>query len=45
MLLKKLPKKTFVVNGKTVTVSFALVEGVACNNIFSWPFLQKIKLQ
>ena len=36
-------KNPFVVNGKPVTVSLALGEGVACNTIFSWPFLQKIK--
>ena len=29
----------FVVNGQQVTVSFALGEGVACNTIFSCPFL------
>ena len=32
-----------MVNGKTVTVSLALEEGVACNTMFSWPFLKKIK--
>ena len=32
-----------MVNVKPVTVSLALGEGVACNTIFSWPFLQKIK--
>ena len=36
-------KTSFVVNGKMVTVSLALREGVACNTIFSWPFLQTIK--
>ena len=35
--------KKIVVNGQPVTVSLALGEGVACNNIFSWPFLQTIK--
>ena len=32
-----------MVNGKPVTVSLAIVEGVAFNTIFSWPFLQTIK--
>ena len=36
-------KTTFLVNGKPVTLSLALGEGVACNTIFSWPFLHKIK--
>ena len=36
-------KTPFVVNGKPVTVSLALGEGVACNTIFSWPFLHIIK--
>ena len=36
-------KNSLVVNGKPVTVSLALGEGVACNTIFSWPFLKKIK--
>ena len=33
----------FAVNGKPVTESLALGEGVTFNIIFSWPFLQKIK--
>ena len=33
----------FVVNGKPMTVSLDLVEGVTRNTIFSWPFLQAIK--
>ena len=36
-------KTPFVVNGKPVTVSLDLVEGVACNTTFLWLFLQKIK--
>ena len=36
-------KTSFVVNGKLVTVYLALGEGVACNTIFSWTFLQTIK--
>ena len=36
-------KNTFVVNGKPVTVYLAIGEGVACNTIFSWPFLKTIK--
>ena len=36
-------KNIFVVNGKLVIVSLTLGEGMACNTIFSWPFLQKIK--
>ena len=36
-------KTPFVLNGKPVTVSLALGEGVACNTIFSWKFLQTIK--
>ena len=32
-----------MVNEKLVTVSLSLGEGVACNTIFSWPFLQTIK--
>ena len=36
-------KTPFVVNGKPMTVSLALGEGVACNIIFSWTFLQTIK--
>ena len=36
-------KTPSVVNGKLVTVSLALGEGVACKSIFSWPFLQTIK--
>ena len=36
-------KNPFVVNGKLVIVSTALGEGVACNTIFLWPFLRKIK--
>ena len=36
-------KNTFVVSRKPVTVSLDLGEGVACNTIFSWPFLQTIK--
>ena len=36
-------KTPFVVNGKPVTVSLALVEGVVCNTIFSCPFLHIIK--
>ena len=36
-------KTPFVVNGQQVTVSFALGEGVACNTIFSYPFLYAIK--
>ena len=31
-----------MVNGKPVTLSIALGEGVACNTIFSWTFLHKI---
>ena len=37
-------KATFVVNGKPVTVSLAVGEGVACNTIFSCPLLQTIKV-
>ena len=37
-------KNTFVVNAKYVTVSLALGEGVACNTIFSWAFLQIINV-
>ena len=33
-----------MVNGQPVIVSLALGEGVACNTIFSWPFLQTIKV-
>ena len=36
-------KTYFVVNGKPKTVSLALGEGVACNTIFSWSFLKKIR--
>ena len=36
-------KTHFVVIGKTVTVSLALGERVACNTIYSWPFLKTIK--
>ena len=36
-------KNPFVVNLKPVTVSLYLGEGVACNTIFSWPFMQIIK--
>ena len=36
-------KTPLAVNGKPVTVSLALVEGVARNTIFSWTFLQTIK--
>ena len=36
-------KTPFVLNGKLMTVSFALVEEVACNTIFPWPLLQTIK--
>ena len=36
-------KTPFVVNGKPVTAPLALGEGVACNTIFLWPFLKKIK--
>ena len=32
-------KNPFVLNGKPVTFSLALVEGVECNTIFAWPFL------
>ena len=32
-----------MVNGKLVTLSIAIREGVACNTIFSWPFLQTIQ--
>ena len=32
-----------MVNRKPVTVYLALGEGVACNTIFSWTFLQTIK--
>ena len=32
-----------MVNGKPVTVFLAIAEGVSCNTIFSWPFLQTIK--
>ena len=32
-----------MVNGKPVTVSLALGEWVACNTIFSWPFLKTSK--
>ena len=31
-----------MINKKPVTVSIALGEGVACNTIFSWPFMQTI---
>ena len=31
-----------MVDGKLATVSLALGEGVACNSIFSYPFLQRI---
>ena len=37
-------KNPFMVNGQPVAVSLALGEGVACNTIFSWPFLQTIKV-
>ena len=37
-------KNLFVINRKTVTVSLALGEGVTCNTIFPWPFLQTIKV-
>ena len=37
-------KNPFMVNGQPVIVSLALGEGVACNTIFSWPFLQTIKV-
>ena len=36
-------KNTFLVNGKPVIASLALVERVACNTIFSWPFPKTIK--
>ena len=36
-------KNLFVINGKPVTVSLALGEGVVCNAIFSCPLLTKIK--
>ena len=36
-------KNPFVVNRKPVTASLALGEEVACNTIFSWPFLHKIR--
>ena len=36
-------KTSFVVNGKSVTVSLVLGERVACNTTFLWAFLQKIK--
>ena len=36
-------KNTFAVNRKRVTFSLALGEGVPCNTIFSWPFLNTIK--
>ena len=36
-------KTPFMVNGKLMTVYIALREGVACNTIFLWPFLQTIK--
>ena len=36
-------KTPFVVNGKPVTVSVYLGEGVACNTIFSWPLLKIIQ--
>ena len=36
-------KTPFVVNGLPVILSLALGEGVACNTIFSWPFLHTIK--
>ena len=36
-------KNPFVVNVQPVTVSLALVEGVACNTIFVWLFLKTIK--
>ena len=32
-----------MVNGKPVTVSLALGEGVERNTIFSWPLLQTVK--
>ena len=37
-------KTPFVGNEKPVTVPLALGEGVACNTIFSCPFLQTIKV-
>ena len=36
-------KTPFLVNLQPVSVSLALVEGVACNIIFSWPFLKNNK--
>ena len=33
-------KKPYVVNGQQVVVSFALSEGLSCNNIFYWWLLQ-----
>ena len=36
-------KTPFVVNVKLVTVSLAIGKFVACNTIFSWTLLQKIK--
>ena len=36
-------KNHFMVNEKIMIVSLDLVKGMSCNNIFSWPFLQKIK--
>ena len=36
-------QKKFAVNRQPVIVSLALREGVACNIIFSWTFLQTIK--
>ena len=36
-------KTPFVVNGKPVTVSLAIGEGMACKKICSWPLLQTIK--
>ena len=36
-------KTPFVVNGKLMTVFLDLGEGVACNTIFSCPFLKTIK--
>ena len=36
-------KTPYVVNGQPVVVSFGLKEGVACNMVFSYPFLSALK--
>ena len=36
-------KMPFIVSGQPVVVSFALGEGVACNTVFSYPFLSALE--